>query len=63
MHARTEELRTLMARHKMKAPDVAEIIGCETNTVRIWRCEQTKRVMPADKLRILKMELALKAIA
>jgi len=63
MHARTEELRNIMAQNNLKAPAVAEILVRETNTVRIWRCKQTKRVIPEDALRVLKMKMALKAIA
>lgn len=52
-----------MSANRLKAPDVAEILNRETITVRIWRCEDTKRVIPEDALRILRMETAAKAPA
>lgn len=57
MDKRTEKLRQLMADHHLKASDVAEIVGRKANTVRIWRMEDAPRVIPANVLRLLELEL------
>lgn len=56
MDARTEELHELMHTYRLKAEDVATILKREINTVRIWRCKSDNRNIPADALRLLKLE-------
>ena len=56
MHPRTEKLHQLMYDNKLRADAVAAIVQRDTNTVRIWRCQNTKRVIPVDALRILEIE-------
>jgi DNA-binding transcriptional regulator YiaG len=58
MHTNTERLHTLMQRNKLKAADVATILGREVNTVRVWRVRDTKRVIPDDTLTVLEVKLA-----
>lgn len=55
--SRATRLRQLMAKHKLKAADVAAILGRKVNTVRVWRVADTKREIPADILRLLELEL------
>jgi len=63
MHARTASLHKIMADYKIKAPEVAQILGRLPITVYIWRCENTKRIIPQDALDLLQMKLASKAAA
>lgn len=58
---RTERLRQLMADHRMNAPAVAALLGRKPNTVRIWRCANGHKAIPAAMLELL--ELKLKAVA
>lgn len=53
MHARTQRLHQLMRDNRVNAEVVAAMLGRETITVRIWRCEDTKRVIPEDALNLL----------
>lgn len=58
MHTNTEALHKLMQGNKLKAADVAAILGREVNTVRVWRVRDTKRVIPDETLQLLQMKLA-----
>lgn len=49
-------MHDIMHQYKLKATDVAEILGREVNTVRIWRCKSDNRNIPADALRLLTIE-------
>lgn len=57
MHANTEKLHKLMTRYKVDAEQVAELLGREVNTVRVWRVQETVRPIPADTLALLEMKL------
>lgn len=57
MHPNTEKLHKLMDRHKVDAQDVADMLGREVNTVRVWRVESTVRPIPDDTLALLEMKL------
>lgn len=57
MHENTKKLRDLMTRHRLKAPEVAELLGRKPNTIRVWRVRQTERVIPADTLKLLELLL------
>lgn len=57
MHPNTEKLHKLMAKHKVDAQEVADMLGREVNTVRVWRVETTVRPIPDDTLALLKMKL------
>jgi len=57
MNERTERLRNLMARHGLKAADVANLLGRKPNTVRVWRVADGDRVIPADTLALLELLL------
>lgn len=61
MHPNTEKLHKLMDRHKVDAAQVAEILGREVNTVRVWRVESTVRPIPDDTLDLLEMKLKARA--
>lgn len=58
VHERTRRLLDLMAAHHLNAADVAGILNCTAQTVRIWRCKNGWRVIPASLLRLLELELA-----
>lgn len=58
MHERTKKLRQIMAAHCLKACDVARIMDCSEQTVRIWRCRSEQRIIPAQSLRLLELEVA-----
>lgn len=60
MNERTLKLRQLMARHGIKAPEAAAIIGCQPHTVRVWRCRNGQTI-PAATLRLLELELEVRA--
>lgn len=57
MHPNTEKLHKLMERHKLDAAQVAELLGREVNTVRVWRVESTVRPIPDDALALLEIKL------
>lgn len=61
MHPNTERLHQLMDKHKVSAEDVAEILGREINTVRVWRVQETVRPIPDDSLRLLEVLLQARA--
>lgn len=63
MHERTKRLREIMEAHRLKSSDVARIMGCSEQTVRIWRCRHEGRVIPAQSLRLLELEIAAKVVA
>lgn len=58
MHKNTKKLRQLMRKHNVRATEVAELLGREVNTVRVWRVQETKRVIPNDTLELLALKLA-----
>lgn len=60
MNDRNENLRELMAEHNLKPADVAEMLGREVITVRIWLCKPGNRQIPNDTLELLKLKLAAK---
>lgn len=61
MHERTRRLRQLMAQHRLKAREVATLLECSEATVRIWRCKNAERIIPAQTLRLLELELKVAA--
>jgi hypothetical protein len=50
------ELMDIMYFNKLKASDVARILKCHTNTVRVWRCNSGV-AMPDAKLELLQFKL------
>lgn len=60
MDDRNNNLRELMAAHNLKPVDVAQLLGREVITVRIWLCKPGKRQIPVDALERLKLKLAAK---
>ena len=58
IHANTCKLIALMTEHDLSAPQVAGILKCEPNTVRVWRTVRNNRVIPDMKLEYLQMKLA-----
>lgn len=50
------ELMDLMYFHKLKASDVASLLKCHSNTVRVWRCNSGVS-MPDAKLELLQLKL------
>lgn len=60
MDNRNDELREIMRANKMRVRDVAELLGRQPITVRIWLCQgaKTDRVIPAETLELLKLKLA-----
>lgn len=59
MEKRTKELHDLMARHNLRAPDVAKLVNRKAGTVRIWRCGGERQI-PAHTLELLKLKLRTK---
>lgn len=62
VHERTRQLRQLMAAHRLNARDVAQMIDRSETTVRIWRCKHAARVIPAQTLRLLQLEVQAQAV-
>lgn len=58
MNKNTKKLHSLMRQHKLTAADVAGMLGRKVNTVRVWRVQDTARVIPDDTLQLLAMKLA-----
>jgi DNA-binding transcriptional regulator YiaG len=58
---RTERLREIMRKHRMKARDVGAILGRASQTVRAWACKYKERSIPENELRLLELEVARKA--
>lgn len=56
MQTRTERLRELMKANGLNCRDVADILGREVNTVRVWRSKDHREI-PALALRLLESEL------
>lgn len=54
--ARLAELRDLMRKNDLKAPQVAEIVERAPQTVRAWACGT--RNVPSHALKLLKLELS-----
>jgi len=50
-----------MAQHRLNTHDVAGILGCSETTVRIWRCKHPARIIPANTLRLLELEVQVRA--
>ena len=46
-----------MAQHNLTGGDVARILKCSEQTVRIWRSRSDGRVIPDVSLRLLEAEL------
>jgi hypothetical protein len=61
MSDRNTKLRALMEQHDLAAADVAELLGRELITVRIWLCKPGNRQIPSDALSLLELKLASKA--
>jgi hypothetical protein len=55
MDKKTKRLRALMKKHKLDCAAVAGMLGRETNTVRVWRCEG--RIVPKLVLEVLEFKL------
>lgn len=60
--ARTEKLHQVMRDNGMKAADVANMLGRDVNTVRIWRSKDP-RTIPPHSLELLELKLAAKQAA
>jgi hypothetical protein len=54
---RTKKLRELMARHRLTAADVGEILDRDPHTVRVWRVKKTTRPIPQAMLELLTFKL------
>lgn len=57
MNQQTRRLREIMETHQLSAEDVAQILGRSATTVRIWRCRDERRSIPALALRVLEASL------
>lgn len=51
-----KKLISLMAEYNLKAKDVAEMLGVDANTCRIWRSVSPKNI-PDKKLELLELKL------
>lgn len=51
-----QELMDIMYHNKLKAADVAEMVYCTPNNVRVWRCA-SGNAMPDAKMELLKFKL------
>jgi hypothetical protein len=60
---RTEQLKKLMADHKLSAEDVGELLTRSPQTVRCWRCQWDARTIPVHTLAVLEMKLATREVA
>lgn len=58
MTNRTEQLHQLMATHGLDAEKVGELLNRSEQTVRIWRCKDSKRQIPEHALELLKTKVA-----
>lgn len=56
MKRNQQELMDLMYQHKMIAADVAKLLYCTPNNVRVWRCNGGN-AMPDAKLELLRFKL------
>jgi uncharacterized protein YjcR len=56
MKRNQQELMDVMYHHRLSATQVADLLYCKPNTVRVWRCE-TGMSMPDAKLELLKLKL------
>jgi|GEM_PF-5951968 len=54
-----QELMDIMYHNKLKAKDVAELLYCLPNNVRVWRCAGGN-AMPDAKMELLKLKLKAK---
>lgn len=54
---RTDRLRALMAKYKLKAKDVGAILERSPQTVRSWSCAYVHRAIPEHALFKLEAEL------
>lgn len=60
MTSRTEQLRDLMAAHKLSVAQVGAILHRTPTTVRIWRCKDDRRQIPEHALQLLRTKVAAK---
>jgi hypothetical protein len=60
MTDKTRRLRKLMREHRLKAADVAAMLGRKPSTVNVWRCSNDERVIPDQALQLLELKLALR---
>ncbi len=56
MKRNQQELMDIMYHNKMQAADVAELLYCTPNNVRVWRCD-SGNAMPDSKLELLKLKI------
>ena len=63
MHPRTQKLHQIMTDHQIGAREVAAILDCKENTVRMWRTVNPHRVIPAITLRLLEIEIQARSAA
>lgn len=56
MKKNQQELMDLMYHNKLMAKDVAELLYCTPNNVRVWRCNMGN-AMPDAKLELLRFKL------
>ncbi len=59
MKRNQKELMDVMYHNRLSATNVADLLYCKPNTVRVWRCE-TGMSMPDAKLELLKLKLEAK---
>lgn len=52
----TQKLKDLMRTHKLKAPQVAALLGRSAHTVREWRCCNANNI-PDQLLELLQLKL------
>ena len=57
MTTRTEQLKKLMKDHYLSIEKVAEILDRKPQTVRVWRCSDSREI-PAHSLELLKSKIA-----
>ena len=57
MTTRTEQLHQLMTERGVSVARVAEILGRKPQTIRIWRCKDDRRQIPAHALELLRLKL------
>lgn len=58
MTERTEKLKAIMAANNLSAPMVGKLLNRSAATVRIWRCKDDSRDIPAMALELLEIKVA-----
>ena len=57
MNERTQRLKTIMRKHRLKPEQVGKLLNRSTMTVRIWCCEtDSSKTIPDHSLQLLELK-------